>query len=71
MTDEPDTDTRLSPEDAVRRLTHIEGELWLLLRDIRRKTTVSTRWSSIAWTHFQEGGMALRRALDNPWEQTP
>ena len=69
MTD--DTDTRLSPEDAASRLLDIERDLSVLFRDIRRRTPVNTRWSEIALTHFQQGGMALRRALSNPWEQTP
>ena len=65
------TDKPMSPEDAESRLYDIERDLWALLRDIRRRTPVNTRWSSIALTHFQQGGMALRRALSNPWEQTP
>lgn len=41
-------------------------------RDIRwRSTPINTRWASIANTHFQQGGMALRRALEHPWEQEP
>jgi hypothetical protein len=66
-----DTNLRLSSEDATQRLADIERELWSLLRDIRRKTPVNTRWASIALSHFQQGGMALRRALSNPWEQEP
>ncbi len=69
MTD--DTDKPMSPEDAESRLLGIERDLWVLLRDIRRGTPVNTRWSAIALTHFQQGGMALRHALSNPWEQTP
>jgi len=69
MTD--DTDTRLSSEDAAKRLDDLERAIWVLMRDIRRGTPVNTRWASIALTHFQQGEMALRRALDNPWEQTP
>ena len=64
-------DKPMSPEDAERRLYGIERELSVLLHDIRRGTPVNARWSSIALTHFQQGGMALRRALSNPWEQTP
>lgn len=72
MTEEPDTHERLSPEDAVQQLLALERAIAALLRDIRRRSTpINTRWASIANTHFQQGGMALRRALEKPWEQEP
>jgi hypothetical protein len=48
-----------------------ERRLLRLLLDIKRvgPSEVNTRWASIAKTHFQQGFMAMNRALYRPHEE--
>jgi hypothetical protein len=61
----------LTAADAMGLFALNEGRLMRLLRDTQRadSSRVNTRWASIARTHFQQGFMAMHRALLNPWEE--
>ncbi len=71
MTEPVDYDPEtLTVAEALSLFALNEGRLMRLLRDIQRvdSSKVNTRWASIAKTHFQQGFMAMNRALYRPWE---